>query len=223
MFNFKFNMYGLGIAISLFLISFIFNWVVKVNFKNKYRTLNLDQKTSSIKIGKSFLNLNNKKVHFKIQNSNFWKVDVKEKLITLEKPDFYGKSLYSLQDILFKVIIVVNKKNKIIKNQLFMKIILFLTSELLIVSSIWAFLFGIIISVSIFISLFLIEYINNFKYFKKINKQTIWLLQKQGISKKMALKSFKLNKFYWIDKYISVFSESWISGFVLFKKWGNDE
>ena len=104
-----------------------------------------------------------------------------------------------------------------------MKIILFLTSELLIVSSIWAFLFGIIISVSIFISLFLIEYINNFKYFKKINKQTIWLLQKQGISKKMALKSFKLNKFYWIDKYISVFSESWISGFVLFKKWGNDE
>ncbi len=223
MFNFKFNMYGLGIAISLFLISFIFNWVVKVNFKNKYRILNLDQKTSSIKIGKSFLDLNNKKVHFKIQNSNFWKVDVKEKLITLEKPDFYGKSLYSLQDILFKVVIVVNKKNKIIKNQLFMKIILFLTSELLIVSSIWAFLFGIIISVSIFISLFLIEYINNFKYFKKINKQTIWLLQKQGINKKMALKSFKLNKFYWIDKYISVFSESWISGFVLFKKWGNDE
>ena len=223
MFNFKFNMYGLAVAISLFLISFVFNWVIKVNFKNKYRTLNLEQKTSSIKIGKSFLDLNNKKVHFKIQNSNFWKMDVKEKLITLEKPDFYGKSLYSLQDILFKAVIVVNKKNKIIKNQLFMKIILFLTSELLIISSIWAFLFGIIISVSMFISLFLIELINNFKYFKKINKQTIWLLEKQGISKKMALKSFKLNKFYWIDKYISVFSESWISGFVLFKKWGNDE
>ena len=223
MFNFKFNMYGLAVAISLFLISFIFNWVIKVNFKNKYRTLNLEQKTSSIKIGKSFLNLNNKKVHFKIQNCNFWKMDVKEKLITLEKPDFYGKSLYSLQDILFKAVIVVNKKNKIIKNQLFMKIILFLTSELLIISSIWAFLFGIIISVSIFISLFLIELINNFKYFKKINNQTIWLLEKQGISKKMALKSFKLNKFYWIDKYISVFSESWISGFILFKKWGNDE
>ena len=223
MINFTFSMYGFGAIITLFLISFFYNWVIKVNYKNKYRTLNNNQKTSSIKIGKSFLDINNKKVHFKIQNQNFWNSNFSEKTIILEKLDFYGNSIYSLQDILFKCVILINQKNWIIKNQLFIKIFLFMTMNLLIISAIWSFLLGIIISVSMFASLFLIEFINNFKWFKKINKQTIWLLQKQQINKKIAIKSFRLSKLYWVDKYISVFSESWISGFVLFKKWGNDE
>jgi hypothetical protein len=222
MFNFSFNMYGAGTMILLFLISFIFNWVIKVNYKNKYRNWNIDFKTSSIKIGKNYLEINKKNAHFKISSSNFWKNNFENKTIILEKQDFYGNSLYSLQDIIFKAVILVNQNKWIVKNQIFFKIILFLFMNLLIISSIMNFLFGVIISVIIFVFLCLIEHITMFKYLKKINNQTIWLLQKQAINKKDAIKSFKLNKYYWIDKYISIFSESWISGFVLFKKWGND-
>ena len=222
--SFNLNLYGVFAVIMLFILSFIINWVIKPNLRHKYLEIKLTNKQNAIKFASEYAKLNNKNINFIKNDGNFWRKDLGQNEVYEEKLSFFSNSLYAVSNTLFKTILSIKySKNKMLLCQQKIKIIISILSIILSIFIIFNFWVGIIILGLIILLMALFEFFYFWKKIVNINKQIIWILKRNGIHETTLKKFLKYKKIFFIEKYISVYSEAIISSFLLFRKWGKDE